>query len=75
MYTLPVTCKQLCIISLCVMFAGGVYLMYDNYNLDDIPLFTLGMFVAGFPTVVGLVCFIWYGGLFVTKNVRCKCND
>ncbi len=73
MITLPVTCQQLCIIILCAMFACGVYLMYDNYPVDK-PLFTLGMFTAGFPTVIGICYFIWYSYEFLDKNVRCKCK-
>ncbi len=74
MIVLPVTCKQLGMISLCVMFAGGVYMMHISYDDHNIPVFTTGVFVAGFPVVIGLVCFIWYSYVFLDKHVRCKCE-
>ena len=75
MYTLPVTCKQLAIILLCAMFAGGIYMMWYSYlDFDAIAIFTIGMFVAGFPTVIGIVYFIWYSYVFLDKNVKCKCE-
>jgi len=73
MITLPVTCNQLATIILCAIFAGGVYLMYDYWTVN-VGLFMLGLFVAGFPTVVGLCYFIWYSCVFLDKNVRCKCE-
>ena len=73
MYTLPLTCNQLGIILLCVMFVGGFYMMYDTYP-ENIIIFSIGIFVAGIPTVIGIVYLIWYSGVFITKHVRCKCE-
>ncbi len=74
MIVLPVTCKQLGIISLCVMFAVGIYMMWIGFPVGNIPVFTTGIFVAGFPTVIGICCFIWYSYVFLDKNVKCKCE-
>ena len=74
MYTLPVTCEQLATITLCILFAGGIYMMWDTY-LTDSWIFTLGVFMTGFPTVIGLACLVWYSLSWLNKNVRCKCND
>ncbi len=76
MYTLPITCKQLSTVILCAIFASGIYLMWYSYlDFDHIWVFTLGMFVTGFPTVVGMCYFIWYSYAFLNKNVRCKCEE
>lgn len=73
MITLPVTCKQLGIISLCIMFVIGIAMMWNTYP-TNIPVFSTGIFVAGFPTVIGICCFIWYSYVFLDKHVRCKCG-
>jgi len=73
-YTLPITCKQGAIILLCAMFIGGIYMMWDTYHRDTIWIYSIGMFVMGFPTVVGICCGLWYSYAFIDKHVQCRCD-
>ena len=76
MITLPVTCTQSWIILTCAVFLIGLYLItsFDYTVSEDIPLFTLGLFMAGFTGLFGAGTLVWYSGVFIGKHVRCKCE-
>ncbi len=76
MITLPITCTQAWIILACAIFAVGLYIIltFDYTVRGDIPLFTLGLFMVGFPSAFGIGASVWYSGVFIGKHVRCKCE-
>ena len=77
MITLPITCNQVWIIITCIIFLVGLFFVisyHDNLGGANIVLFTVGLFMVGLPSALGIGAFVWYTGVFIEKHVRCKCE-
>jgi len=72
-YTLPLTCQQLCVITLVGLFIIGNAILFPiGYNMNPMPNGFFGWLFIGCAIVFGLIMFIVY--VIDNQLIRCKCD-
>jgi len=70
MHTLPLTCNQLCVLLLPAIFVIGIALLLTQSWHPFNYIIILGIALVTLPTFAGFL----YLCVWVTENVRCKCE-